>query len=119
MSKYGNKKTVRMVNNELITFHSLKEARRYDNLLALAQHGKITELTLQPKYDLIPTIKHNGETLRKITYSADFRYVENGKLIVEDVKASSKFQDPVYKLKKRLLLTKYAGEFEFREVYRA
>lgn len=116
VSKYRNKKTFRLVNGEKVIFDSHKEARRFDELHLMLKSGKISELILQPKYDLIPSVRWNGKTLRKITYSADFRYVENGKTIVEDVKASAKFQDDVYKIKKRLFLLQNK-DLEFREIY--
>ena len=101
-SKYGNKKTPRIVNGIEVKFDSIKEARYYDKLYLRAKAGQITELTLQPKYELIPTIKWNGKTLRKITYSADFRYVENGKTYVIDVKG---MLTDVYKIKMRLFVS--------------
>lgn len=116
-SKYGNKKTYRIINNEKIKFDSLKEARYFDLLYARANKGEIEELTLQPKYELIPTIRWDGKTLRKITYSADFRYKENGNTYVVDVKSSATFQTDVYKIKKRLFLNKYGNEVIFKEVY--
>lgn len=100
-SKYKNKKAVRIVNNEQVKFDSQKEARHYDKLYLRLKAGQISELTLQPKYDLIPTVNWNGKTLRKITYSADFRYKENGKTYVIDVKG---MLTDVYKIKMRLFV---------------
>ena len=100
-SKYGNKKVSRLVNGETVMFDSKKEARHYDRLYLELKAGLISELTLQPKYDLIPTTKWNGKTLRKITYNADFRYSKNGKTYVEDVKG---MLTDVYKIKMRLFV---------------
>ncbi len=100
-NKYGNHKVYRVIGGDKVLFDSKKEARRYDQLALLLRGGKISELTLQPKYDLIPTVKWNGKTLRKITYSADFRYVQNGNTIVEDVKG---MLTDVYKIKMRLFV---------------
>jgi hypothetical protein len=41
------------------------------------------------------------------TYVADFKYLENGKEVVEDVKG---FKTPVYKLKKKLVEAIYGIE---------
>lgn len=112
MNKYHNKKAFRIINGEKVSFDSKKEARRYDQLYLLLKGGKISELTLQPKYDLIPTVKWNNTTLRKITYSADFRYIQNGKTIVEDVKG---MLTDVYKIKMRLFVLQNP-DVEFREV---
>ncbi len=100
-SKYGNKKTPRIINGEKVMFDSKREAKRYDELYILLKANRIQELTLQPKYELIPTIKWNGITLRKISYVADFRYIKNGVVIVEDSKG---FKTPDYKLKMRLFI---------------
>lgn len=109
-NKYGNKKVV--VDD--IKFDSMKEARRYRELKLLERAGKIKDLELQPKFELIPTIRTESETLRKVSYIADFKYIdlESGKVVVEDVKG---FKTDVYLLKKRLFLQKYA-EYAFREV---
>lgn len=112
-SKYKNKKTTRIINGQTVIFHSLKEANHYDHLYLRLRTGKITNLELQPKYDIIPTIRYNRDTLRKTTYTADFRYLQDGKIYVIDVKG---FLTAVYKIKKRLFLLKYGDEVIFEEV---
>ena len=59
-----------------IKFASAKEARRYGELKLLQMAGKISALELQPRYKLVI----------EETYVADFRYVEKGETIIEDVK---------------------------------
>lgn len=112
MNKYRNKKTFRILGNEKIKFDSLKEARRYDQLVLLLKAKKISDLVLQPKYELIPTIRWNGVTLRKVTYSADFRYVQNGKVIVEDIKG---MRTDVYKIKMRMFIMQNP-DVDFKEL---
>jgi hypothetical protein len=92
MSKYHNIKTV----IDGITFASKKEAKRYQDLKLLLKAGEISELTLQPKFDL--TV--NGHKIG--SYIADFQYREktNGRYIVEDVKG---MVTPVYRLKAKLV----------------
>ena len=111
MNKYRNRKTTA----DGITFDSRKEAERYWDLKLLEKCGKITGLTLQPRYELLPSIKWNGQTLRKRSYVADFKYMEGGKLIVEDVKSAFTRKNPVYTLKRHIFLAKYI-DIEFREV---
>lgn len=63
-----------------------KEARRYRELLYMAQNGQISDLRRQVEYILIPPQKAPTGHLRAIKYKADFVYTLNGKEIVEDVK---------------------------------
>lgn len=79
-------------------FDSKKEANRYVYLRLMERSGAISELKTQVKYILIPKNK-NG---REISYIADFTYIENGELIVEDVKSKAT-KTPLYNLKKRLM----------------
>ena len=82
MNKYHNKKTV--VDN--IKFDSKLEANRYSELKLLEKAGQIFDLKLQPRFLLQPSFKYKGKTHRKIEYVADFEYIENGQVVVEDVK---------------------------------
>lgn len=112
-SKYGNKK----VYVDGIKFDSKKEARRYQELLLLQKIDKIRDLVLQPKFEIIPTIRKKwlDKTLSKIHYIADFTYFDNSadKKIVEDVKG---YKTAVYEIKKRLFIQQYGDEYEFREL---
>ena len=81
MNKYRNKK----VQVDMYVFDSIAESRRY--------------LELQPHFLLQESFKKNGKTFRKIEYIADFKYIENGKIIVEDVKG---MQTDVFKLKHKI-----------------
>lgn len=81
-----------------IKFDSKAEARRYQNLRLLEKAGEISELSLQPRYDLVVNGKKCG------FYKADFKYIENGKEVVEDVKGIT---TTVYKLKKKLVKAIY------------
>ena len=109
-NKYKNKKT----EVDGIKFDSLKEARRYGELRLLVKAGMIKDLELQPVFELIPKQKHNGKTIRKTSYIADFKYtdIQRGIEVVEDVKG---FKTDVYKLKKKMFLYKYP-QYEFKEI---
>lgn len=124
-SKYGNKK---ITTPDGQTFDSKKEKERYDTLRLLEKSGQIWNLQRQVKYILLPSVKeqvpaqlktkvsYKEKTLFKETaYYADFVYMENGEEVVEDVKASDSFQDPVYKLKKKLMYMIH--HIKIKEVY--
>lgn len=99
-SKYNNNK----ISVDNIKFDSKKEAKRYSELILLQQKGFISCLELQPKFELQPTFKKNGETIRAINYKADFRYFENGQWVVEDAKG---FKTKEYLLKKKMFEYKF------------
>ena len=69
---------------------------------------------MQPKFELIPTVRTEHETLYKVSYYADFRYTDTktGGVVVEDVKG---YKTETYILKKKMLLHKYKG-IDFREI---
>lgn len=61
-------------------FHSRREAKRHQELSFLEKAGKIDELKSQVPFRMVV----NGYLI--CTYIADFTYVENGRLVVEDAK---------------------------------
>lgn len=82
-SKYGNKK----VKLDGHTFDSKLEAKYYQELLIRKRAGLIKDFTLQPKFELQPSYKRDGKTVRKITYSADFKIEHaDGSIEVVDIK---------------------------------
>ena len=108
MSKYRNKKT----QVDMYVFDSIAESKRYKELALLEQAKQIKELKLQPKFLLQEGFRKNGKTYRKIEYIADFMYIENGKVIIEDVKG---METDVFKLKRKLFEYKYP-DFELKIV---
>lgn len=100
-SKYNNRK----VELDGFTFDSQKEARRYSELKILVRVGEISELELQKSFVLAESVKFNNEPRAKpdIRYVADFAYMENGVMIVEDVKSEATKSLPVYRIKKHLM----------------
>lgn len=101
-NKYHNKK----VTVDGITFDSVKEAHRYSELILLQRAGKIKDLRRQWKYVLIPSQYAEVDGKRKCierecTYVADFVYLQDGEIIVEDTKG---FRTPEYKIKRKLML---------------
>jgi hypothetical protein len=89
-NKYGNKKT--QVGDRL--FASKKEARRYQELLLLAEHGEIRDLRLQVPFKMVV----GG--IKICTYIADFVYHDQtGGVVVEDSKG---YETREFKLKAKL-----------------
>jgi hypothetical protein len=93
--KYGNKKTV--VNG--IKFDSKWEAERYLYIKSLERAGRVKDLELQVRYNLIV----NDQKI--CAYIADFRYKREDKdgewhEIIEDAKG---VETPEFKLKKKLM----------------
>ena len=109
-SKYNNRK----VELDGFTFDSQKEARRYSELKILVRVGEISELELQKSFVLAESVKFNNEPRAKpaIRYVADFAYMENGVMIVEDVKSKATKSLPVYRLKKHLMKSIHGIEIQ-------
>lgn len=92
-SKYKNIK----VESGGKKFDSKKEFARYNQLLYREKAGEITELETQVKYDLIV----NKCKIAK--YVCDFRYKENGQVIVEDVKSPVTRTKRDYRIRYKLM----------------
>ena len=112
LNKYRNEKTV----IDGYTFQSKKEANRYFELKMMQKAGEISDLELQPKFEIVPQVYwinainiNASKTLGKRYYIADFSYFENGNKTVEDVKSAITRKNPVYTLKRQLFLLKYPG----------
>jgi len=114
-SKHGNKKTSRILGKNVYVFDSKKEAERFDHLYLLAKAKKISELIIQPEFLLMDTQAHNGITYRKVKYIADFKYVKNGKTIVEDVKSDHTRKLATYRVKVKWFLSLYGKDLTFLE----
>lgn len=128
-TKYRAKKT----EVDGITFDSMKEAKRYQELKILEAAGQIKDLRLQVPYELIPamrdpdTIGKRGGKIkgklveRAVIYKADFVYLEKLDIpfsdqekweeVVEDVKG---MRTKEYILKRKLMLYRYG--IRIREV---
>lgn len=126
--KYGNTKC--SLNG--IEFDSKKEMQRFIVLKEAQDKGLISDLILQPTFELIPKITEQVVEHKKtkdvikdkfiqhpITYTADFSYFKDGVTVVEDVKASPKPYaiDEVFKIKEKLFRWKFG--FSLRRIYNA
>jgi hypothetical protein len=126
VKKYRNKE----VYIDGIKFDSQKEGDRYLFLRKCEDSGLITDLELQPKFELIPSVKEDYIVHLKtkdkvktrtvqlaINYKADFRYKKNGVEVVEDVKASPKMLTKEFELKFKLFFWRFGQRI--RLVYKA
>jgi len=116
--KYRNKKI--MIDG--ILFDSLKEGKRYRELLLLEKAGKISLLRRQVKFVLIPAqfgkstqvwqrgklkgqLKRGPLLERECAYIADFVYIDaDGKKVVEDTKG---MRTTDYIIKRKLMLERH------------
>ena len=98
MSKYHSKKITR----DGITFDSVKEYKRFQELALLERVGQVSDLQRQVKFELIPSQRINGKVVeRACTYIADFVYYQDGQMVVEDTKG---FKTKDYIIKRKLML---------------
>lgn len=86
-----------------IKFASKAEMARYGELRLLEMSGQISDLECQPVFVLTAGVK----------YYADFRYVEDGKTVAEDVKGGKATQTRVFLNKWRQVKVLYP-DVEFR-----
>lgn len=125
-NKYGARKyTV-----DGITFDSCKEAKRYSELKLLLRAGRISDLRMQVRFELLPAQYAKSDACyskgakkgqpkrgkcieQSVVYVADFVYKENGRMIAEDVKG---MRTKDYILKRKLFRWRYGVEYDFREV---
>jgi len=95
-NKYRNKK----VTIDGLKFDSQKESRRYQELKLLERAGVIDGLITLVRYEIIPKSDKYG----KVVYVADFVYLKDGRLIVEDVKGmKTGAAYAMFKLKQKLM----------------
>jgi hypothetical protein len=87
-------------------FDSKKEYNRAQDLFLLEKIGEISNLELQVPYELIPKqVDSSGKVIeRPIKYIGDFRYTENGQVVVEDCKG---VRTRDYVIKRKLMLFRF------------
>lgn len=84
-----------------ITFHSKREMEAFLALQRLEKAGVISELRRQVPYKWDVVYRANGrEYLKSEKYIADFTYLEDGELVVHDVKGA---RLQVYLRKRRIM----------------
>lgn len=121
--KYGNKKIVTTEGE----FASKLEYNRWLILKEAAQKGEISDLRKQVEFPLLPAqyrpvvkkLKTKEKVVQKlierpVTYVADYVYMKDGDIVVEDCKG---FPDEKYPIKRKMML--YFHGIQLREVKRA
>ena len=100
-----NKYNAVKIEKDGVKFDSQKEYKRYIELTAQMQRGEIQGLQCQVKFELAPKVKIAGEKRAKpaLRYYADFTYLSNGRLIVEDVKSAATRKLASFRNKKHLM----------------
>ena len=97
MNKCHNRK---VKTRDGIEHTSIKESRRWNELLLLQRAGQIKDLKRQVKFELIPAQREQGTIgkrggikqgkliERELSYIADFVYIDTktGQMVVEDAK---------------------------------
>lgn len=106
-SKYHN----RRVTVDGISFQSVKEASRWQELRLMERAGEIVGLKRQLRIELVPKTK----LYRAVSYVADFVYFDKraGKTVYEDVKGykgGSAYQ--LFTLKKKMLYWRHGIEIK-------
>lgn len=106
-SKYGNT----VVETDDMKFDSKKEERHYRKLKVMERAGLIKDLQHHVLFSVAEKVYYPsiGKHKRETTYEADFTYIRDGKLIVEDVKSDATIT-PLYVLKKQLMMEKHGIE---------
>lgn len=112
-----------------MTFQSTKERDRYIFLKDAENRGLISDLKTQVSYEVIPAaleeyqvqlktkVATRTRTIFQAThYIADFTYMKDGKVVVEDVKGSEDVVTEVFKMKEKLMMYHYG--IRIRKVYK-
>lgn len=114
MRKYNN--TKREYDGH--KFDSLKELGRYKILSVWLACGVISQLELQKPFVIVPSVVLIKDSKPKkkpaVKYIADFVYVQDTRVIIEDVKSEATKKLPVYRLKIHLM--KHVHGFDVTEI---
>lgn len=111
------KKLAKKTHDNVIRFDSTKEYNVYIELKTLEKANEIKDLQRQVCYTLVPnqyiTTPAGKKVLkeRKIVYKADFVFTDkNNKTVIIDAKSTITRKNPVYIIKRKLLLHVYGFE---------
>lgn len=113
-NKYKNNKT----EIKGLKFDSKIESDYYLYLLSLQEKGIVKDIEIQSKFLLQEKFRYKGQAIREINYIADFVVTYADEHIeVVDIKGSKFSLDPVFKLKRKMLLYKHPN-IDFRVISR-
>lgn len=113
LKKQANTRGNKRVTIDGYAFDSVNESRRYQELKLLLQASAIIGLGVHPLYELQAAFTDaTGRHHRAISYEGDFCYLEDGVVVVEDVKG---YRTEVFKLKEKLFRFRYP-HIDFRVI---
>lgn len=114
LHKYNAQKTAIIFKGELVSFDSKAESLRAVELQRMEMAGLISELALQPSFELHPAFTTSeGKKIRAIKYVPDFSYYDElGRSIIEDTKGKETAE---FKLKMKMFIFRYCSE---SDIYR-
>lgn len=131
----GMLKKYRADNPNLMIFDSKSEYELYIKLKEDERRGLIRNLRYKEKFLLVDkctwynNIKQKNENIRELYYITDFVFEREGKKVVVDCKGWRQvkdkktgklkwtvYYDELYKLKKKILLSRYGMDFVFEEM---
>jgi len=98
-----------------ILFDSKLEADYYEILLERAERGEITEIVLQPPFELVEPFELRGKKIRGMRYTPDFSYYEDGQYNVVECKG---FTTESYRMRRKLFLLLFGEDCIFHQVSR-
>lgn len=102
MHKYKVSRIEERTTADGLVFDSANEMKRYLFLKEKEEAGQIFDLELQPLYDLKGP---DGSLICR--YRADFKYLENNALVVEDYKGAI---TPEFRLKRKLWASNFPDQ---------
>lgn len=103
--KHGNDSGIFSLG-KLVKFDSKSEYKRWLTLIQSQADGVISDLTLQPRFELM-LYEYEGKTVKR-EYVADFSYMLGNKRVIEDVKG---VETDLFKFKRDLLIFTYLNMF--------
>lgn len=108
--RYGETKSGKIPHTKIKVgseeFDSIAEHDRYIELLVLEKAGKISKLECHPRYEILPPQKtpEGRQNFKGVIYTPDFRYVRDGKTVVEEVKSEYTRHEKDYVIRRKLIL---------------
>lgn len=88
-------------------YRSKREMRRHVALLQMQDIGLISDLRREVPFVLAPAVRLGGRLKPALRYVADFVYVSEGSMVVEDCKG---IKTPLFRAKQHLMATVHGIE---------
>ena len=98
-----------------IVFDSKTEADYYSDLIVRQDLGYITDLDVQPEFEIMKPFQLRKRKIRGMKYTPDFYYKEGDQEHIVEVKG---FARADYLMRRKLFLYMYGDNYIFHEVKR-